>query len=458
MLIHGSKTFSRGARSPRRHGPVREKCFQTSAHPESEAGNNHAKSQRPPSAVREGTCVPHCGQQPLFPIARDPPTAASSPIRASGCPAAGGDIPGSRCLETRGSSRGAHHRVLREAASSVSWRLCTFRGRASYCASQPGAEQQRVVGAERDRDPGAEQRRAAAPSVQVRVDAERDVGDRADLERDAGRDDPVQQCAGPRPTGPRGRAGRRASRRGRRARCSAPTQLAAVRRQRAARPRSAIAERAARSPRVRPRRSSLDSPKPTTPRPAYWTASRARVRASSGCRVRLAAMTTAMPSAGRARTPRATASRTRSVNARDRRRSGRRTRSGPPGSPASRPPSRTSSSAASQHQTAYVVLGAQHRPGHVVEPLEAEPALLVGRRQLRRPLRRPARPAARCRRARRSSSSVACRIDPVKCRCRCAFGSASRVGLPAERAGSAHGQEQSASRVMPSTRSSSPSA
>ena len=39
------------------------------------------------------------------------------------------------------------------------------------------------------------------------------------------------------------------------------------------------------------------------------------------------------------------------------------------------------------HQPAYVVLGAQHRAGHVVEPLEAEPPLLVGRRQLRRPVR-----------------------------------------------------------------------
>ena len=38
------------------------------------------------------------------------------------------------------------------------------------------------------------------------------------------------------------------------------------------------------------------------------------------------------------------------------------------------------------HQPAYVVLGAQHRPRHVVQPLEAEPALLVGRGQRRRPL------------------------------------------------------------------------
>ena len=38
------------------------------------------------------------------------------------------------------------------------------------------------------------------------------------------------------------------------------------------------------------------------------------------------------------------------------------------------------------HQPSYVALGAQHRPRDVVEPLEPEPALLVGRRELRRPL------------------------------------------------------------------------
>lgn len=43
-----------------------------------------------------------------------------------------------------------------------------------------------------------------------------------------------------------------------------------------------------------PRRSSLESPKPTTPRSAYRTASRASVRASSGCFIRLAAITTRM--------------------------------------------------------------------------------------------------------------------------------------------------------------------
>jgi len=38
------------------------------------------------------------------------------------------------------------------------------------------------------------------------------------------------------------------------------------------------------------------------------------------------------------------------------------------------------------HQPAYVVLGAQHRARDVVEPLEPEPALLVGPRKLRRPV------------------------------------------------------------------------
>ncbi len=39
-----------------------------------------------------------------------------------------------------------------------------------------------------------------------------------------------------------------------------------------------------------------------------------------------------------------------------------------------------------EHQAAYVALGAEHRPGHVVQPLEPEPALLIGGRELRRPL------------------------------------------------------------------------
>ncbi len=77
--------------------------------------------------------------------------------------------------------------------------------------------------------------------------------------------------------------------------------------------RRAMPNAAAKSP-VSPRRSSLDNPNPTTPRPAYCTARRASVRASSGWRVRLAAITTPMPIPARCSASR-TASSTRSVNA-----------------------------------------------------------------------------------------------------------------------------------------------
>ncbi len=66
----------------------------------------------------------------------------------------------------------------------------------------------------------------------------------------------------------------------------------------AARPGSRCG-RPARTRPVAPRRSSLLSPNPITPRPAYCAASRASVRASSGCLVRLAAMMTPMPTPGR---------------------------------------------------------------------------------------------------------------------------------------------------------------
>ncbi len=147
--------------------------------------------------------------------------------------------------------------------------------------------------------------------------------------------------------------------------------------------RSAIRNAPAKSA-VEPRRSSLDRPKPTTPRPAYWPASLARVRASSGCRVRLAAMTTAIPSpvcsdADRDRVEDQVGE--------------RRDPAEPGGVPARvdldlQPPAAVVDVVLGglQHQPAYVGLGPQHRPGHVVEPLEAEPALLVGRRQLGRPL------------------------------------------------------------------------
>jgi hypothetical protein len=63
-----------------------------------------------------------------------------------------------------------------------------------------------------------------------------------------------------------------------------------------------------------PRRSSLDSPNPTTPSAAYCAASRASVRASSGCLVRFAAMMIAIP-APVARVAAAAASSSSSVNA-----------------------------------------------------------------------------------------------------------------------------------------------
>ena len=85
-----------------------------------------------------------------------------------------------------------------------------------------------------------------------------------------------------------------------------------------------------------------------------------------------------------------------------------------------------------QHQPADVGLGPQHRPGHVVEPLEPEPALLVGRRQLAAATRETSGSGSAMPSRSASSSSVACRIDPVKCRCRCAFGRARRSRGPSD--------------------------
>ena len=128
---------------------------------------------------------------------------------------------------------------------------------------------------------------------EVGVDAERDVGDRADLERDARPRRSGRAARGPRRPGRRGRAGRRGAS-SRQARTLAGPSSSPPCGTSSSPARSAIAKAGAKSA-VRPRRSSLDSPKPTTPRPAYCAASRASVRASSGCRVRLAAMTTAIP-------------------------------------------------------------------------------------------------------------------------------------------------------------------
>src|SRR5680860_1541260 len=57
---------------------------------------------------------------------------------------------------------------------------------------QPGAEQQRVVGPERDGGTGSHQL-GQRHRGEVAVDAEGDVGDRTDLQGDAARDDQVEQ-------------------------------------------------------------------------------------------------------------------------------------------------------------------------------------------------------------------------------------------------------------------------
>ena len=264
-------------------------------------------------------------------------------------------------------------------------------------AGQPGAEQQRVVGAERDRGAGLEQRRQRHRG-QVGVDAERDVGDRAHLERrrpaSTTRSSSVGVLGRP---GRRGRAGRRAARRGRSGRSRA----------RAARRRAGPSSSPARSAIAEGRREVRGAAAPLVvgePEADHAAAGVLRGEPGQGARVER------VPGAvggdhhgdaepGRRATRRATASRTRSVNAVI-----------PPNRAAyplgstwissQRPPSRDVVLGGLAHQPAYVVLGPQHRPGDVVEPLEAEPALLVGRRQLRRPVARPARRAARCRRAR----------------------------------------------------------
>ena len=77
--------------------------------------------------------------------------------------------------------------------------------------------------------------------------------------------------------------------------------------------RSAIRKAGAKSA-AGPRRSSLESPKPITPCPAYCAASRASVRASIGCLVRLAAMMIPIPMSA-ARAAFSAASSSSSVNA-----------------------------------------------------------------------------------------------------------------------------------------------
>ena len=186
------------------------------------------------------------------------------------------------------------------------------RARRLVLVGQPGAEQQRVVGAERDRRRRPRTAAAAAPTSGRgrRPSATLETGqtssvtpasttrassvgvlDRADAVADPVGVQVVQAASGRSPA----RTARR------RAAQQQPGALGDLERRRERR-------------RCSPRRSSLDSPNPTTPRPAYCAASRASVRASSGCRVRLAAITTAT-AIPVARDGVAAASSTRSVNA-----------------------------------------------------------------------------------------------------------------------------------------------
>ncbi len=178
-----------------------------------------------------------------------------------------------------------------------------------------------------------------------------------------------------------------------------------------------------------PRRSSLDRPKPTTlpgPSPAYRAARAARGsarRAGAGSdsprrpRRRPSRRPRRSPprrgrSPGRGSGPRRTA---RSCSAR-------------PGSPASASPRRRRPRPPRARSGAGR-LAAHARAGQVVEPLEAEqPRSSVacsrgGVQSCSRPSTRSASGRRTpCRSA--SAPSVRGRIDPVKCRCRCALGSA----------------------------------
>ena len=160
---------------------------------------------------------------------------------------------------------------------------------------------------------------------------------------------------------------------------------------------------------------------PTTPRPAYCAASRASVRASSGWRVRLAAITTATSTPGRSVASRA-ASSTRSVKAV----MPPKVAAYPLGSTwisSQRDPSARLVLGGLEHQPAYGVLGAQHRRGRCRTAAGSgtspsrRPPTTAGGQSARQRLGQP--DALLARRARARSR---CRIDPVKCRWRCAFG------------------------------------
>ena len=158
---------------------------------------------------------------------------------------------------------------------------------ASYCATRRESNSSGSSAPSAIRTPASNSSRKGT-ARKIGIDAQGDVRLWTDLERDSrigqvrdqgrvlDRSDAVPDavCARVRP-GRTTRSPRRAARR-RAARRTGPPGLAMS---------NALANASA-----SPRRSSFDRPKPTTPRPAYWAASRASVRASSGCRVRLAAI------------------------------------------------------------------------------------------------------------------------------------------------------------------------
>ena len=93
-------------------------------------------------------------------------------------------------LHVVGCARGPHRH--RRQPGQVGVGEVVGRAHRGVLGGQPRAEQQRVVGTERDRRAGLEQR-GQRHGGEVGVHAERDVGDRADLERDPGVDHPGQQ-------------------------------------------------------------------------------------------------------------------------------------------------------------------------------------------------------------------------------------------------------------------------
>ena len=277
----------------------------------------------------------------------------------------------------------------------------------AYCAGQPRAEQQRVVGAERDGRARGEQRAAAAPRSgrsRRRAPRWRPGRPRAATPASTIRSSSAGSSAARTPWPSRSAC--RSSRQTRT--CSGPrssppcgTSISPA--------RSAICERRGEVARCVPRRSSLERPKPTTPRPAYCAGEpgeRAGVQRVPG-------------PVGRDDDGHAEPGRGRRLADRVEDQVGERGDAAEAGGVPARvdldlqPPAAVADVVLGglPHQPAYVVLGAQHRPGDVVEPLEAEPALLVGGRQLRRPVldqrvgQRRCRPARRARAASRAAST-----------------------------------------------------